>query len=63
VSFRVRLEDEPELQRFYDEQLWPFLRGLEERARDETAGDAPIATTRLSVFWATRDDADSLPVD
>ena len=49
ISFRARPEDRAELSRFYEEQLWPFLRDLEERARD--APDREV--TRLSILWDT----------
>lgn len=49
ISFRARPEDRAELQRFYEEQLWPFLRDLEARARDSSDREV----TRLSILWAT----------
>ena len=50
ISFRARPEDREELQRFYEEQLWPFLRELEERARDAPDREA----IRLSILWESK---------
>ena len=54
VSFRVRKCDEAELGRFYREQLWPFLRSLEDRARQQSASrTAEQANTATSVSSTT----------
>jgi len=47
ISLRMRKRDRDELRRFYEEQLWPFLKELEERARD---ADDP-EPTRVSILW------------
>ena len=49
VSFRMREEDEPELQKFYTEQLWPFLAELEKRSENELTK----RTTQLSILWVS----------
>lgn len=49
VSFRMRESDRAELLRFYEESLFPFLKKLEERARD--TGDRQ--TVRLSILWSS----------
>ncbi|MCC7540870.1 MAG: hypothetical protein IT379_31925 [Deltaproteobacteria bacterium] len=58
VSFRMRREDRAELRRFYEEKLWPFLKGLEERAATRGARDS----TRLSILWVS-DPEDPRPRD
>ncbi len=60
LNFLVRDEDTPELQRFFNEQLVPFMTALDAKARsaaDASAADTspetnPAESYRLSLCWA-----------
>jgi hypothetical protein len=47
LSFRLRPEDMSELQRFYEEQLWPYITELEARVE----ADDEVQLMDLSIFW------------
>ncbi len=51
LTLRMRAEDAAELERFYEKTFWPFLRELEERAKDADE----VETKRLSLVWASYD--------
>ncbi|MFU8804062.1 MAG: hypothetical protein ACNA8W_09665 [Bradymonadaceae bacterium] len=50
LNFRVHPEQVDELQRFYDENLWPTMARL-----DDEAGDEGHKHVQLSVFWVVSD--------
>jgi len=60
LNFLVREQDAPELQRFFNEQLVPFMTELDKKASDAAAaasaqleGAAPVSDSyRLSICWA-----------
>lgn len=49
LSFHIRREDLPALQKFYNEQLFPFIAALNEAAEDDRDD---VTVVNLSVFWA-----------
>jgi hypothetical protein len=51
LTFHVRDEDVDKLKEFYEEQLFPFVAGL--NAEAESEADAPVVS--LSIFWAEKD--------
>lgn len=55
LTFHVREEDRDELQRFYEDELFPFIAGLNSKA-EESSEVSPVVS--LSVFWADKGAAD-----
>lgn len=54
LTFHVCEEDRQELKRFYEDELFPFIAGLNSRAEEEA--EAPVVS--LSIFWAEKGAAD-----
>lgn len=52
LSFLVRPEDGAELQRFFSEQLVPFMTALDSRAQEAAGAGQPGEAYRLSICWA-----------
>ncbi|MEM9067842.1 MAG: Lrp/AsnC family transcriptional regulator [Myxococcota bacterium] len=55
ISFRMRPEDQAELQAFYREQLWPLLANLEKRCE----GQSDLVTTQLSILWVVDNEGEN----
>jgi len=55
LGFRVRPEDLPQLQKLYEEHIFPLVCALDEAA----TGDESSVPLNLSVFWAPDESADS----
>ena len=52
LNFRIHPDQIGELQRFYDEEIWPTMAGL-----DEDAGETDHKHVQLSIFWVVSDES------
>lgn len=51
LTFHIREQDREQLRKFYEDELFPFIAGLNQKA-EETAEPSPVVS--LSIFWAEK---------
>ena len=58
LTFHLRKADRHKLNQFYEEQLFPFIKSLNDAAEADTG---EVEVTSVSVFWAPTGAAESIP--